>query len=136
MAYPTTSTASMRVLDGSVVAAREPSGVRGAGRVPSCPVARCVPSGQRDHHDRLLATETDGDELLELFELAVTWDELDYSRHGLVPPEEWPGFGERHDWADPERMTRIFSLAADIAARCGCRCVRGQVPDLAARSGR
>lgn len=61
--------------------------------------------------------ETDGEELLELFELAVTWGELDYSREPLVPPQQWLDFARRHHWRDPEHMLRVFSLATDIASR-------------------
>lgn len=60
--------------------------------------------------------ETDGDELLELFELAVTWGELDYSRESLVPPQQWLDFARRHHWRDPDRMRRVFSLATDVAS--------------------
>lgn len=77
----------------------------------------CVDAALAEHHDRLLAVETDGDELLELFELAVTWGELDYSHEPLVPPQQWLDFARRHPWRDPERMLRVFSLATDIASR-------------------
>ncbi|MQA12770.1 MAG: hypothetical protein GEV09_00970 [Pseudonocardiaceae bacterium] len=77
----------------------------------------CVDAALRRHHDRLLAVETDGDELLELFELAVTWGELDYSREPLVPPQQWLDFALCHQWRDPDRMLRVFSLATDIASR-------------------
>lgn len=79
---------------------------------------RCRPDPQRRaHHDRLLAVETDPDALLDLLELAVTWRELDWSDAGVVPPEEWLDFAERHRWQDPGRALRIFGLARDVALR-------------------
>lgn len=85
-----------------------------------CPVGGvrcCADPGRHPHHDRLLAVETDTDELLELVELAVTWSELDYSHATLIPPSQWIDFAARHQWRDPERAMRIFSLATDIALR-------------------
>lgn len=79
-----------------------------------CPHCRLTPSLRR-HHDRLLAVETDADELLDLLELAVTWGELDYSRATVLPPEQWPDFAARHPWQDRDRVERIFSLAVDVA---------------------
>lgn len=90
------------------------------GQVLDEPPGRCrcrVDRGNRPHHDRLLAVEADPDELLELLELAVTWRELDYSGTGVVPPEAWVDFAAGHHWCDPDRMTRLFALAADIALR-------------------
>lgn len=74
----------------------------------------------RRHHDRLLTVEFDVDGLLELIALAVTWGELDYSGAGVVPPE-WLEFAACHQWRDPERAARIFSVATDIARRAGQR---------------
>lgn len=71
----------------------------------------------RAHHDRLLTVEHDADEVLELMELAVTWGELEYAEEPLVGPEQWVAFAATHLWVDAERAERIFSLAADIAAR-------------------
>jgi len=76
-----------------------------------------VEAALRSHHDRLLTVETDVAELLELLELAVTWGELDYSHAPVVQPTRWVDFALQHSWADPRRAHRIFSLAADIAAR-------------------
>lgn len=84
----------------------------------------CADPTLASHHDRLLAVETDVDELLGLFELAVTWGELDYSDELLVPPRQWLEFARQHRWRDPDRMLRVFSLATDIAslsARAGTR---------------
>ena len=77
--------------------------------------AQCAFSEAILHHDRLLAIDADPDELLELMELAVTWAELDYSDTPVIPPEHWMNFLRSHDWPDPNRVERIFSLAADIA---------------------
>jgi hypothetical protein len=67
------------------------------------------------HHRILMRIETDQDVLLELFELAVTWPELDYSETLTIAPEDWMRLVESHRWADPDRVERIFSLATDIA---------------------
>ena len=67
------------------------------------------------HHDRLLAILSDPDELLELLELAVTWAELDYSSRPVIPPHRWTSFVNSHNWPDPQRAERIFSLATDVA---------------------
>ncbi len=83
----------------------------------ACRRGGCVDPALAEHHDRLLAVETDDDALLELLELAVTWGELDYSREPLVPPQQWLDFALRHHWCDPDRMMRVFSLATDIASR-------------------
>ena len=78
----------------------------------------CRPdAARRAHHDRLLAVETDPDALLELFDLAVTWHELEYDAGAMIAPARWLAFAERHRWQDPARMERIFGLATDIAAR-------------------
>lgn len=72
---------------------------------------------RRTHHDRLLAVETDQDAVLDLFDLAVTWYELEYDDETMVAPARWAEFAERHRWQDPERVARIFGLATDIAMR-------------------
>lgn len=78
----------------------------------------------RHHHDRLLTVESDADELLELVELAVTWGELDYSSADLIPPGQWLEFAACHEWRDPARAARIFSVVTDIALRADrCRAV-------------
>ncbi|HWN28618.1 MAG TPA: hypothetical protein VNP37_16750 [Actinomycetospora sp.] len=88
-----------------------------AGRPPAGP-GGCRPDRRlRVHHDRLLRVEDDPDELVDLLELAVTWGELDWSEAGVVPPEAWIDFAAGHRWRDPERVLRLFSLAADIALR-------------------
>jgi hypothetical protein len=69
----------------------------------------------RRHHDRLLAVEGDTDAVLDLFELAVTWGELDYSTVGVIPPSEWAMFAAQHRWQDPARCERLFALATDAA---------------------
>ncbi|MCW2719054.1 MAG: hypothetical protein QOG20_2277 [Pseudonocardiales bacterium] len=74
-------------------------------------------TARRAHHDRLLAVETDQDAVLELFDLAVTWHELEYSDEDMVAPHRWLEFAERHRWQDQDRVARIFGLAIDIAMR-------------------
>lgn len=71
-------------------------------------------TARRAHHDELLRVETDHDAMLELFELAVTWTELQYPPD-MIPPEQWLDFALRHHWRDPEHVLRVFSLATDIA---------------------
>lgn len=79
---------------------------------------RCQPDpARRSHHDRLLTVETDADAVVELFDLAVTWGELEHPTGELVPPAAWMEFAGRHRWRDPVRVERIFLLATDIAMR-------------------
>lgn len=70
--------------------------------------------GRRTHHDQLLCVETDHEAMLEFFELAVTWNELQYPPD-MIPPEQWLDFAQRHRWRDPAHVLRVFSLATDIA---------------------
>ena len=79
----------------------------------TCTFARLT----REHHDRLRAIEADVDGLLDLFELALTWAELDYSRATLISPAQWTAFVDCHEWRDPEKVRRIFDLATDVALR-------------------
>jgi hypothetical protein len=67
------------------------------------------------HHDRLLAVDREIGALLDLFDLAVTWGELDYSGQRLVAPMRWPAFVSAHPWHDVERAKQIFQLASDVA---------------------
>lgn len=83
---------------------------------------------RRVHHDRLLAVEYDQEVVLELFDLAVTWHELEYDDE-MVAPTRWLEFAERHRWQDPERVARIFDLATDIAMRA-----RPAAPNMATLS--
>jgi len=71
------------------------------------------------HHDLLVRIDADVAVALELFELATTWDELDYSGHALVPPTDWLDFAAEHRWADPDLAERLFSVAVDVALRRG-----------------
>jgi hypothetical protein len=71
----------------------------------------------RGHHDQLLRVETDPDAIIELFDVAVTWRELEYPAEAMIPPDRWLEFADRHRWQEPERITRIFGLATDIALR-------------------
>jgi hypothetical protein len=92
------------------------------------PWVRCRPHRRTlAHHDRLLRVEDDPDEVIELLELAVTWGELDYSESDVVPPEAWIDFATGHRWRDPERVLRLFSVAADVALR-GPHLAPGHVP--------
>ena len=45
----------------------------------------------------------------------------------MVGPSAWLTFAETHEWADPERAERAFSLAVDIVGRR----VAGPPPELA-----
>lgn len=85
--------------------------------LPGCR-GRCAHAGSHpEHHDRLLAVDTDVEALLELLEVAVTWHELDYSESSVVPPRHWARFLDRHIWRQPEVAERAFRLAEDIV-RC------------------
>ena len=53
-----------------------------------CPGCAATPE-QAAHHDRLLRIDVDPDQLLALFEMAVTWYELDYSRCDVLSPADW-----------------------------------------------
>lgn len=66
------------------------------------------------HHARLTKMESDQDAPLELFELSLTWHELEYSETPIIPPDRWSAFVDNHHWADPDRVERIFSVATDI----------------------
>jgi hypothetical protein len=80
-----------------------------------CPESCVFAAAAQWHHARLLAVESDQDAVLELFELALTWHELEYSETQVVHPEQWMAFMENHVWADPDRIERIFSIATDVA---------------------
>jgi len=71
-------------------------------------------AGAQWHHARLTAIESDQDALLELFELALTWHELEYSERHVISPERWMAFVDDHRWTDPDRTERIFSIATDV----------------------
>lgn len=79
---------------------------------------RCAPALRcPEHHDRLLAVDSDPEALLELFEIAVTWHELDYSGEPLLGPADWLDFADAHLWRNPERAERAFGLALDVVGR-------------------
>lgn len=80
---------------------------------------RACPTAARHaaHHDRLRSVDIDPDELLALFELAVTWHELDYSESSVIGPAGWLTFADSHEWIHPERAAWAFSLAVDIVGR-------------------
>ncbi len=66
------------------------------------------------HHDRLLGAASNVSIALELFELALTWEELDYSGEAVIPPVDWLEFAAQHSWDDPELVRRLFTAARDI----------------------
>lgn len=81
---------------------------------------RCAVAARHpEHHDRLLAVDSDPDAVLELLEIAVTWHELDYTEAGVVGPVDWVDFAGAHRWRYPDRAERAFSLALDIVGRAG-----------------
>lgn len=87
--------------------------------------ARCP-----DHHDRLLHLEDDGIYgATELFELALTWDELDYSTRPLVGPDDWLAFVAAHRWHDPKAVEELVAVAVDCVRR-GRRSSRPWLRDL------
>jgi len=93
-------------------------------------------TARRAHHDRLLAVESDPDAALELFDLAVTWHELEYDDTEIVAPAHWLEFAERHRWQDPGRVERIFGLATDIALRAALPAAAPSTPlSMASGSG-
>ena len=91
--------------------------VRVRPRFSSCHGQCAVAARFPEHHDRLLAVDTDPDALLELLEIAVTWHELDYSDSEVAGPGDWLTFAGEHSWSDPDRADRVFSLAVDIVGR-------------------
>lgn len=100
-------------------------------RFSSCHGKCAVAARYPEHHDRLLAVDTDADALLELLEIAVTWHELDYSDAEVAGPGDWLRFAGEHSWSLPERAERVFSLAVDIVGRGSVAPVPGVGPALA-----
>lgn len=83
-----------------------------------------------DHHDRLLHLEDDGIYgASELLELALTWDELDYSSRALIVPEDWLAFVAAHRWRDPRAVEELVTIALDCVRR-GRRSVRPRLHGL------
>jgi hypothetical protein len=76
----------------------------------SCPFREFMST----HHDSLLTVTESLDSAMDLLELAVTWDELDYSEKRLIGPSQWEDFLVAHQWKDMVRAERVFGLAADI----------------------
>ena len=68
------------------------------------------------HHDQLLKVDQDVEQAMALFELAVTWGELEYSQAQLIGPSQWSGFVATHRWQDRGRAEELFSLAVDAAS--------------------
>ncbi|MEA2716002.1 MAG: hypothetical protein QOI99_319 [Actinomycetota bacterium] len=90
-----------------------------------CPRRAAVPCRCRfallapHHHDRLVRVDVDVSVALDLFELATTWEELDYSDQALVPPCDWLDFAAGHPWHDQDLAERLFGVAVDVALRRG-----------------
>jgi hypothetical protein len=72
---------------------------------------------------------------LDLFELATTWEELDYRAEDLVPPSDWLDFAAEHRWGDPELAERLFSVAVDVALRRGAPATTTRLLRVLAESG-
>ena len=85
--------------------------------LPRASVCQCRFAGRGTHHDRLVRAESDVTVALELLELALTWDELDYSREALIPPDDWLEFAGQHQWRDRDVAERLFSAVLDVARR-------------------
>ncbi|HEX2054299.1 MAG TPA: hypothetical protein VHJ78_11320, partial [Actinomycetota bacterium] len=64
-----------------------------------------------------LAAPSDVAMAVELFEVAVTWQELDYSGEAVISPVDWLEFAAQHSWDDPRLARRLFRAARDIALR-------------------
>jgi hypothetical protein len=71
------------------------------------------------HHDRLVSIETDVlGTVLELVELAATWNELEYSEsEPLLAPGEWIEFAMAHEWRDPKRIVDLMIALSSLVAR-------------------
>lgn len=83
-----------------------------------------------DHHDRLLRLEEDGIYgATELLELALTWDELDYSGRPVIAPDDWLAFVAAHRWHDPNAVEELVTTALDCVRR-GRRSLRPRLHGL------
>ncbi len=92
----------------------------------SAVVCRCrFASAAPAHHDQLVHAATDVAMAVELVELAVTWNELDYRHEKLIPPSDWLAFVAEHTWDDAEAALRLFSVAVDVANRPAVPLTRG-----------
>lgn len=79
-------------------------------RIPTC--CTSYRHSHPEHHDRLLQVETDGIYgATELMELAVTWEELDYSDLPVIAPDHWPDFVDAHPWHDRQAVAKLVELA-------------------------
>jgi len=71
-----------------------------------------------EHHDRLLRLEDDGIYgATDLLELALTWDELDYSSRPLIGPGDWLAFVDAHRWDDRTAVHELVVVALDCVRR-------------------
>ncbi len=52
--------------------------------------------------------------LTSIVEMAVTWDELDYSDCELIKPAEWLAFVDCHEWTDADRVLRFFLAVSSM----------------------
>jgi len=84
------------------------------------PVRQChcrFASSAPRHHAELLLAGSNVDTAVALIELAVTWEELDYTDQPVIPPHHWLEFWSDHAWPDADLACRLFSAAVDVARR-------------------
>lgn len=54
--------------------------------------------------------------LVELIEMAATWDEIEYGEtEPVIPPTEWIAFAEDHAWMDGDRVFDALVALASVA---------------------
>jgi hypothetical protein len=103
----------------SLVPALDQVDLEGPVRHSGCRATCACDPATEWHHARLTRIESDQDALLELFEVALTWYELEYSETPIIPPDQWMSFVENHCWSDPSRVERIFRIATDLVMMAG-----------------
>ncbi|MCW0212514.1 MAG: hypothetical protein OJJ54_04075 [Pseudonocardia sp.] len=101
----------------------------------ACPAECRRDLARAAHHDRLLRIDADPDAIAELFEIAVTWAELEYPVEEMIAPAAWTDFAERHRWQHPDRALRLLALASDVALRGGRPAVAVRDETLSMASG-
>lgn len=71
------------------------------------------------HHRRLVSLEADPMiSLVELIEMAATWNELEYGEiEPVIPPSEWIDFAEAHAWSDGDRVFDALVALASLVPR-------------------
>jgi hypothetical protein len=69
------------------------------------------------HHRRLVSLEQEPmTALVELIEMAATWDEIEYGEtEPVIPPNEWIAFAEDHAWMDGDRVFDALVALASVA---------------------